>query len=399
MIFVPVASPEKGGALDGRSADTAVHKRKRRKKQTMNERYQKPYRLGRRPGEQGPRPLSRNQGRVEKLVTGTTIHKTTTTVPSTATNSTTRQAQSTTATTKRGSQRLKMAKDIFTVGTWNVRTLWAAGKLELLRNEMKRYKHDVVGITEVRWTGKGETSNGDFIWSGEDNTHTKGVGMLLSTKARKALMGYNPINSRLITARFNAAPFNITIINVYAPTAEAPEDEIETFYDNLEDAMARTPKKDMLIITGDWNAEVGNDNSGWESAMGRYGYGQRNECGEQLLEFAKLHDLFICNTRFQQKSKRKWTWESPDGLHKNMIDFIIIQKRWKTSVTNCRTFQGADISSDHSLFLYNIKLRLKNLSNKLRHTHRPDTNQLKDQTTRQSYQTKLKNNFKNISPT
>ena len=396
---MPVASPEKGGALDGRGADTAVRKRKRRKKPTMNERYQKPYRLGRRPGEQGPRPLSRNQGRVEKLVTGTTIHKTTTTVPPTATNSTPRQAQSTTATTKRGSQRLKMAKDIFTVGTWNVRTLWAAGKLELLRNEMKRYKHDVVGITEVRWTGKGETSNGDFIWSGEYNTHTKGVGMLLSTKARRALMGYNPINSRLITARFNAAPFNITIINVYAPTAEGPEDEIETFYDNLEDAMARTPKKDMLIITGDWNAKVGNDNSGWESVMGRYGYGQRNERGEQLLEFAKLHDLCICNTRFQQKSKRKWTWESPDGLHKNMIDFIIIQKRWKTSVTNCRTFQGADISSDHSLVLCNIKLRLKNLSNKLRHTHRPDTNQLKDQTTRQFYQTKLKNNFKNISPT
>ena len=258
-----------------------------------------------------------------------------------------------------------MTKDIFTVGTWSVRTLWAAGKLELLRNEMKRYKHDVVGITEVRWMGKGETSNGDFIWSGEDNTHTKGVGMLLSIKPRKALMGYNPINSRLITARFNAAPFNITIINVYAPTAEAAEDEIETFYDNLEDAMARTPKKDMLIITGDWNVKVGNDNSGRESAMGRYGYGQRNERREQLLGFAKLHDLFICNTIFQQKSKRKWTWESLDGLHKNMIDFIIIQKRWKTSVTNCRTFQGADISSDHSLVLCNIKLRLKNLSNKL----------------------------------
>ena len=199
VIFVPVASPEKGGALDGRGADTAVCKRKRLKKPTINERYQKSYRLGGRPGEQGSRPLSRDQDRVEELVTGTIIHKTTTTIPSTAINPTPRQAQSTTATTKRGSQRLKMAKDIFTVGTLNVRMLWAAGKLELLRNEMKRYKHDVVGITEVCWTGKGETSNDDFIWSGEDNTHTKGVGMPLSTKARKALMGYNPINSRVIT--------------------------------------------------------------------------------------------------------------------------------------------------------------------------------------------------------
>src|SRR5205807_775345 len=110
----------------------------------------------------------------------------------------------------------------------------------------------------------------------------KGVGMLLSTKARKSLMGYNPINSRLITARFKATPFNITIINVYAPTSDASEEDIETFYDNLEDAVARTPKKDMLIITGDWNAKVGNDNTGWESVMGRYGYGQRNERGEQL---------------------------------------------------------------------------------------------------------------------
>ena len=100
-----------------------------------------------------------------------------------------------------------MAKDVFTVGTWNVRTLWATGKLELLRNEMKRYRYDVIGISEVRWTGKGETSNGDFIWSGENNTHNRGVGMLLNTKARKTLLGYNPVNPRIIMARFQATPF------------------------------------------------------------------------------------------------------------------------------------------------------------------------------------------------
>jgi exonuclease III len=102
---------------------------------------------------------------------------------------------------------------------------------------MKRYRYDVIGISEVRWTGKGETSNGDFIWSGENNTHTKGVGMLLSTRARKAFLGYNPINSRLINARFKATPFNVTIINVYAPTSDASENDIEAFYDDLEEIM------------------------------------------------------------------------------------------------------------------------------------------------------------------
>ncbi|CAF5000488.1 unnamed protein product, partial [Rotaria sp. Silwood1] len=91
--------------------------------------------------------------------------------------------------------------------------------------------------------------------------------MLLSVKARKALLSYNPVNSRLILARFTATPFNLTIINVYAPTSEAAMDDIETFYDNLEEVVANTPKKDILIITGDWNAKVGDNNTGWESVM------------------------------------------------------------------------------------------------------------------------------------
>ena len=69
---------------------------------------------------------------------------------------------------------------------------------------------------------------------------------------------------------------------------------------------------------------MGDDNAGWVCAMGNYGYGKRNERGEQLLEFATSHNLFICNTVFQQKASQKWTWESLDGLHKNMIDLIII---------------------------------------------------------------------------
>ncbi|CAF4468868.1 unnamed protein product, partial [Rotaria magnacalcarata] len=237
---------------------------------------------------------------------------------------------------------------------------------------MKRFRFNVIGISEVRWTGKGETPSGDFIWSGEDTTHTRGVGMLLSAKAKKTLIGYNPISSRVITARFNATPFKLTVIHVYAPTSASSDDEIEIFYDSIEHALTQTPKKDIIIVTGDWNGKIGSDNTHWESVMGRYGYGDRNERGDRLLEFAALHNPYICNTRFQQKANRKWTWASPDGVHKNMIDLVLIQKRWKSSVTNCRTFQSADISSDHSLVLCNIKLRLKRRCIKPQQYHRAD---------------------------
>jgi len=194
-----------------------------------------------------------------------------------------------------------------------VQTLWTAGKLELLRNEMKRFKYDIIGISEVRWTGKGETPNGDFIWSGEESSHMRGVGFLLSTQAKKALIGYNPISSRIISARFDAAPFKFSVIHVYAPTSSSSEEDIEAFYNDIEVALTKTDKKDITILTGDWNAKIGNDNTDWKSVMGKYGYGDRNERGERLLEFATVHDLYICNTRFQQKPNRKWTWASPDG--------------------------------------------------------------------------------------
>ena len=132
--------------------------------------------------------------------------------------------------------------------------------------------------------------------------------------------------------------------------------------------------------------------------MGKYGYGDRNEREERLLEFATVHNLYICNTRFEQKPNRKWTWASPHGIHRNMIDLILIQQRWKTSVVNCKTFQSADISSDHSLVLCNIKLRLKKVKNVSRQSYRVDVSRLKDEKTKQSYSATLTKNMENITP-
>src|SRR5277367_6596398 len=152
-----------------------------------------------------------------------------------------------------------------------------------------------------------------------------------------------------MAARFKGQPLDMTAIQIYAPTADKSDEDIEEFYDKLDDEISEVPKKDIKIIVGDWNAEIGRDNTGWAKAMWREGFGERNERGERLLEFALKHEMFICNTVFKQKGCRKWTWRAPDGEHKNMIDLILIDNRWKTAVKLCRTFQGADISSDHSL--------------------------------------------------
>jgi hypothetical protein len=151
-------------------------------------------------------------------------------------------------------------------------------------------------------------------------------------------------------------------------------------------------------MSGDWNAKIGNDNTGWNSVMGRYGFGDRNDRGERLLEFATTHRLFICNTGFQHKADRKWTWESPDGVHKNMIDVILVQQRWKSSVINCRTFQSADIGSDQSLVLCDIKLHLKKIYHKINLSCQLNINQLNNITTTGLYIDLLKEKIEKFQP-
>lgn len=315
------------------------------------------YRLGRRPAKQGPRHQLSDRGWVDKSAT-------------------------------ERNNKLKPVNEMLSVGTWNVRTLWAAGKLDLLEAEMARYRCDILGISEMRWTKAGETKGGRVIWSGEPDKHEAGVGFLLNKKAKAALMGYKPVSSRMMVARFGGQPFNITIIQVYAPTSESTDEEIEDFYTKLTELVEEVPVKDVLIMSGDWNAKVGSNREGWENVMGRFGFGDRNARGERLLEFATDNDMTVCNTRFQQKDCRKWTWRSCDGRTKNMIDLILIKRRWTTAVQQCRTFQGADMDSDHSLVIANIKLKLKR-KHKATSQKRRDISRLNDRDIAMIYQQEL----------
>ena len=267
-----------------------------------------------------------------------------------------------------------------------MRTLWSTGRLELLRREAERYKCDILGLAEVRWTGSGELNGGEVLWSGEEEKHEKGVGFLLSKRAKRSLLGYNPVSPRIIVARFSGHPFNLACVQVYAPTTDSTDAQMDDFYGQLETIFNSLPRKDVKIVMGDWNAKIGVDNTGWQQVMGRYGYGNRNERGEELLEFATKLDLYVCNTRFQQKDCRKWTWLSPGERVKNMIDLILIDKRWKTAVRNCRSCQGADVDSDHSLVLSTVQLRLKRSSPRSTKEPRLDIEALRDENIRTSFE-------------
>ena len=157
-------------------------------------------------------------------------------------------------------------------------------------------------------------SNDHYIYyCGQKSLRRNGVTIMVNKRVQNAILGCNLKNDRMISVCLQDKPFNITVIQVYAPTSNTEEAEVEWFYDDLQDLLEITPKKDVLFIIGDWNAKVGSEET--PGVTGKFGLGIRNEAGQGLKEFCQENALSIANTLFRQHKRRLYTWTSPDGQH------------------------------------------------------------------------------------
>ena len=141
------------------------------------------------------------------------------------------------------------------------------------------------------------------------------MAIIVNKRVQNAVLECNLKNDRMISVCFQGKPFNITVIQVYAPTSNAEEAEVERFYEDLQDLLELTPKKGVLFIIGDWNEKVGSQET--PGVTGKFGLGIQNEEGQRLTEFCHENALVIANTLFQQHKRRLYTWTSPDGQHQN----------------------------------------------------------------------------------
>ena len=124
----------------------------------------------------------------------------------------------------------------------------------------------------------------------------------------------------MLSVHFQGKPFTVTVIEVYAPTGNAEEAEIKQIYEDLQDLLELTPKKDVLFIIGDWNAKVRSQET--PGVTGKFGLGVQNEAGQRLTEFCQENALLIANTLFQKHKRKLYMWTSPDGQYQNQIDSI-----------------------------------------------------------------------------
>ena len=177
------------------------------------------------------------------------------------------------------------------------------GKLEVVKQEMARVNINILGISECRWAGMGEFNSDDhyIYYCGQESLRRSGVAIMVNKRVQNAVLGCNLKTDRMISVRFQGKPFNIIVSQAYVPTSNIEEAEAERFYEDLQDLLELTPKKDVLFIIQDWNAKVQSQET--PGVTGKYGLGIQNEAGQRLIEFCQENALVIANTLFQQHKR------------------------------------------------------------------------------------------------
>ena len=251
------------------------------------------------------------------------------------------------------------------VGTWNVRTLNSQSdgidRCEELRANLERYKIDICCISESKLASTGELSIGNWklIYSGKvTGNRTQGVAVMMNDRSKRSLVSYQCVSERLMSVSFSLAKSKLHVVSAYAPTEDKREETKESFYQALQKLLDTFPKRDRVMIAGDFNAQLGGqDRSSWDGALGSFCLGRKiTDNGTKLLSFCSANQLVVRNTFFQQKDIHLATWVGPSGVLANQIDHIIVRRFDAKFVNNCKVLRGTSLDSDHHLLRAECKL-------------------------------------------
>ena len=180
------------------------------------------------------------------------------------------------------------------------------------------------------------------------------------------------------------------------PKIDYDDDDIEDFYDQLQEVIDQAPKKDILVVKGDWNAKIGEDASkNWKGTCGQYCSPETNKRGLRLPELASSNNLKVASTSGPHKPSRRWTWHSARGDFHNQIDYIMVKRLFQSSVNIAKTtsFPGADVGSDHELVVMTFRLRLQRVTNQGSTRIRFSLEKLKDPNIAEIFRATIGGNF------
>ena len=207
----------------------------------------------------------------------------------------------------------------------------------------------------MNWNGEFNSDDHYIYYCGQKSPRRNGVAIIVNERVWNAVLGCNLKNDRMISVHFQGKPFNITVIQVCAPTSNAEEAKVERFYEDLQDLLELTPPKKVLFIIGDWNAKVGSQET--PGVTGKFW--SWNSEWSRAKASRVLPREHTGHSKHPLPTTQEYTWTSPDAQHQNQSDYILCSQRWRSSIQSTKTRPRADCGSDHELLIAKFRLKLK----------------------------------------
>jgi len=237
-------------------------------------------------------------------------------------------------------------------------TMLKPDKMNEIADQMLSTQIQIIALQEIKWKEHGKIKKNMYSlyyscsqqWMGQ-----LGTGFMVRKEVEKNIISFTPLNERICILRLKGKFYNITLINVHAPTEQKMEEEKDKFYDDLQKVYDRVPKHDIIMILGDLHAKISKEKA-YETVTGKYTlHDVPNQNGEMVCNFAIENNMTVMSTQFQHKTTHKVTWISPDLTTVNQTDHKLIHTYKNKTVQNVRTLRGPNCDSDHFLVKTIIK--------------------------------------------
>lgn len=264
--------------------------------------------------------------------------------------------------TKNHKPKLLVCKRPSIFSTLNARSLSLLSRKQELLSCFSKYNVDVLSLQEHRIfhqdvefkhinLGKNKLVT-TSAWKNTQGTTVGGIGILLSSRASDNLLSLTKVSKRIVVAEFNSSP-KTTFISCYSPTNVSDEAAVDDFYSSLSRVVLNTPAHNFLIISGDFNAQIGLDNVKFSF------HPSTNRNGHKLFDFMQQFQLLATNTIFMKKASKLWTFQHPSGS-KSQIDYVLVRGKWRNSVRNAQSYSSfSSVGSDHRVVSCHIYLSLR----------------------------------------
>jgi hypothetical protein len=244
------------------------------------------------------------------------------------------------------------------LGSWNIGSL--TGKLRELVDVAIRRRVNILCVQETKWKGqkaKEVEGSGFKLWYTGTTSGRNGVGILIDKSLKDGVVDVRRQGDRIILVRLVIGDLVLNVISAYAPQVGLSESSKSQFWEDLDSMVSTVPISEKLFIGGDLNGHVGATNVGYERVHGGFGYGSRNEGGEDVLNFALAYDLLLANTLFRKREPHLVTFHS--GQYSSQIDFILARREDTHACLDCKVIPGECVVPQHKLVVADFHFRVR----------------------------------------